>query len=133
MVWATTLRALSVAEPIAYTIVEVPSPSARSVGPIATVSVPASTTSALAVPASTSALASLVVGQALEDGLAAGPNVDGRCGCGVPYGQSGLAGAELGGVAGERCDRRLAVGGQVRDEGDVGPRRGRSCRWSSCR
>jgi hypothetical protein len=60
---------LSSAEPIAYTIVAVPSARFRSAGPIATVSVPASTTSAFTEPAGRSALASLGLVRSSKTGL----------------------------------------------------------------
>ena len=56
------------------------------------------------------------VGDAGEHDGAAGPDVDRRSGGVVPHHQPGLTRGNGGDVVGVRGDRRLAVGGQVRDQ-----------------
>ncbi len=59
------------------------------------------------------------VGQTFDHGATAGANVDGRSGCCVTDGQTGLTGLQCRGVVDERVQRRVAVGVQVGRQGHV--------------
>ena len=87
---------------------------------MATVAVPARTTSALTVPAGTVRLASSGFVQTGDDDGAAGPHVDGGGRGGVPDGDARLAGRDGGDVVDERRQRGLPVRGQVGHHGGVG-------------
>ena len=113
------LELSSSALPQAYTIVWTPSARSRSAGPIATLSVPASTTSAETAPGGCRHCPH-PVHQVGQHRVATSPHVDGGSGRVVADGEPGLSGRDLGGVVDVRREPRLAALVQVIDDGDVG-------------
>ena len=118
--WTARARLPASADPQAYTMVFVPSPRDRSAGPIATVSVPCNTTSAVYGPAGTSATASSGFTRSSTRTAPSARMSTARGSGNVADRQTGVTGSNFGDVIDEDVQRSVAVSVQVRGHGRIG-------------